>query len=62
MSGVLAERVTAMAPVPVPAPMVLPVVVPIFTVPPRTLIPEKAPDPVAVVAEVENEIAVMVFP
>ena len=62
MAGVLAEGMIAIVPLPVPTPMVLAALVPILTVPPRMLIPEKIPDPEAVVADVENEMAVMVFP
>ena len=61
-TGVPTDGVMAMAPLPVSAPIVLAEDVPMFTVPARILIPEKIPDPELKVEEVDNEIAVMVFP
>ena len=62
MDGVLADGVIVIAPLPVSAPIVFAVVVPTFTVPARILMPEKIPAPDAVWADVENKMAVMVFP
>ena len=50
------------APVVVAEPIVFPVVVPMLTEPPSTLIPAKTPGAVAKALVVENEIAVTVFP
>ena len=51
-----------MASVPVVAPTVFPVVVPMFTFPPSTEIPEKIPAVVAVPIVVEKLILLTVFP
>jgi hypothetical protein len=55
-------EVIAIAPVVVAEPIVFPVVVPMLTEPPKTLIPAKTPGAVAKALVVENEIAVTVFP
>ena len=55
-------EVIEILPVPVAAPIVLPVVVPIFTVPPKTLIPEKIPGAKVAPLVVESVMAAIVLP
>src|SRR5262245_54459527 len=58
----VAVEVTVMAPLPVDAPIVFPVVVPMFTDPPRTLTPAKTPGEVDELLVVERAIPETVFP
>lgn len=54
--------VTSIDPFPVVEPIVLPLVVPIFTLPPRIEIPEKIPGKVVVPLVVDSEIPAMILP